>query len=38
LIEHCAENVFRLNLLILTTLGEFNPRLNGFLSSESEFV
>ena len=38
LLKHRAEHVLRLNLLILIPLGEFNSRLNGFLSSKSKSV
>ena len=38
LLEHGAQNVLRLDLLILIALREFNPRLDRFLSPKSEFV
>ena len=38
LIEHRTEKMLRLNLLILIALGEFNARLDCFLSSKCEFV
>src|SRR6266498_3937424 len=38
LFKHRAENVLRLDLLILIPLGEFDSRLDGFLSSKCELV
>ena len=38
LFEHRAKNVLRLDLLILISFGEFDPRLNRFLSSKCEFI
>jgi hypothetical protein len=38
LFEHCCEQVFWLNLLIVLALGELNCRLYCFLSPESKFV
>jgi hypothetical protein len=38
LIEHRAEQMFRLNLLILISFSQLNAGLNRFLSSECEFV
>src|SRR5438093_420501 len=38
LIEHDAEQVFRLDLLILISLSELDSRLNCFLSAQCEFI
>jgi len=38
LFEHCAQQMLGLDLLILVSFGEFNASLNGFLTSQSEFV
>ena len=38
LLEHCAENVLWLDLLILVLFSEFYARLDGFLSSKCELV
>jgi hypothetical protein len=38
LFEHRAQNVFRLDLLILAPLGQLDARLDGFLASQCEFV
>ena len=38
LLEHRAQNVLRLDLLILIAFSEFNPRLNGFLPSKCQSV
>ena len=37
LLEHRAQNVLRLDLLILIAFSEFDPRLDGFLTSKCEF-
>jgi len=38
LLEHCGEQMFWLNLLMLVSLRELYRRLDGFLSSKSEFI
>src|SRR5437660_9796995 len=38
LLEHRAKDMFRLDLLVLITLSQFNARLNRFLSAKCEFI
>jgi hypothetical protein len=38
LVEHRAEQMFGLNLLILISFGQLNAGLNRFLASECEFI